>query len=63
MNAMITLLEKQFQLHPKPEPYYRPMTEPQPREAMPTDTCPRCHGDMVFTLESGKKFCLNCGEL
>ena len=27
------------------------------------DTCPRCHTGMVFTLHSGKRWCMNCGDL
>ena len=62
MNAqqMIALLEKQLKLDPYPKRQATPQQQPKLKA---DDTCPRCGGGIVFTLESGTRYCLNCGEL
>jgi hypothetical protein len=68
MNAsqIITLLEKQLKLRPSVDEVQarrgnNDVTLPKPTAN--DDTCPRCHGEMIFTLESGTRYCLNCGKL
>ena len=70
MNAqqMIALLEKQLKLDPYPKRQATNRGNNVVTSATPKaqdDACPRCGGDStgVFTLETGTRFCLNCGEL
>ena len=66
MNAsqMITLLEKKLKLRPSAKAMversaYLPTDTPTPND----DACPRCKVGIVFTLDSGTRWCMNCGEL
>jgi hypothetical protein len=66
MNTLeiIEKLEKQLRLRPSAEAITKSVPgNPKLLEAIPTDACPRCHGEMVFTLQSGRRWCLSCGEL